>query len=199
MTRRALLTAVTVVASLLCAAQSSAEEPSVYGQYAVSGGYGAPVMKASTLAGEGILLVGGEAGWVLAHSVFVGGGGYGSVTSVVSPPSLQSTAGDARLGLGYGGLRMGGIIGNELPLHGSFALLLGGGSAWTENRDLSYHRSETFLVIEPQVEAEANLGRHVRFALGGGYRLIGNTEAPGFTPRRLGGPVGTLTLRVGEF
>lgn len=121
------------------------------------------------------------------------------MTSVVSPLSLQSTTGNAHLGIGYGGFRMGAIFANDWRVHGSFGVLLGGGTAWSENRTLTFHRSDAFVVIEPDLEAELNLTRYARFAVGAGYRFVGATEEPGFTERRLGGPSAMATLRFGEF
>ena len=46
-----------------------------------------------------------------------------------------------------------------------------GGSAGSENKSLSYHRSDAFLVVEPDLEAEANLTRHVRLTRGALTRL----------------------------
>lgn len=190
---------VLIAACLLTSNIAAAEEPLFINEKVVKGGYGGAQIKATTLAGDPVMLAGGEAAWILAHSLVLGGGGYGTVTNVTSPGSLQSTTGHAHLGIAYGGLRAATILGNDWRVHGSFGVLFGGGRAWSETNDLGYHRGEGFLVIEPDVEAEANLTRFLRVALGAGYRFVANTEEPGFTPRRLGGPVAVATLRLGEF
>ncbi|MBX3232538.1 MAG: hypothetical protein KIT84_16305 [Labilithrix sp.] len=164
----------------------------------VTGGYAGPEMKVSTLAGDAVLLAGGQAGWILADSIVIGGAGYATVTDVIPPLSLQAPGGNARLGLGYGGVRMGGILAPKQRVHGAFGLLIGGGMAYSATRDESFRRHDRFVVVEPAVEVEANVVRHVRVALGGGYRFVGNTEEPGFLPMRLSGPSAMLVFRFGE-
>lgn len=164
----------------------------------VTGGYGAPTLRASTLAGDGVMLAGGEGGWILAHSLVLGAAGYGTLTNVVAPRSLQSSLGDARLGMGYGGIRAAAIFADDWRVHGVFGVLVGGGSAWSEDARSTVRRIDGFLVIEPELNLEVNITHNVRAALGGGYRFAANADAPGFTPRRLGGPVALFTVRLGE-
>lgn len=165
----------------------------------VTGGYGAPELKVSSLAGDAVLLAGGQGGWILGHSVVLGGAGYTTITDVISPGSLQSPMGNARLGLGYGGFRMGVILAAKSRIHATAGLLLGGGTARSDTRDDSFRRRDSFFVIEPDLEAEANIARHIRLALGATYRFIGNTEERGFTSTRLSGPAAMLSFRFGEF
>lgn len=197
---RTALAAALLLGSLAAPRVAHAEGESYYlGGRLVSGGYGAPEIKATTLAGDGVVLAGGEAGWILAHSLVLGAGGYTTLTNVVAPASLQAPTGDARLGLGYGGIRAAAIFADESRLHGVFGVLVGGGSAWSENGHASIHRLDGFLVIEPELNLELNVTHFLRVALGGGYRFAANGDVAGFSPSRLGGPVALMAVRLGEF
>ena len=83
-------------------------------------------------------------------------------------------------------------------VHATFGLLIGGGEATSATPTGTYQRSDGFLVIEPDIGGELELGLHATLALGGGYRLISPTAAGGFTAARLGGPVAMLAIRLGE-
>lgn len=163
------------------------------------GGYGAPSLKITSLAGDPTLLAGAEGGWIIGHAIVLGGAGYTTVTDVVSPAVLQPASGNARLGLGYGGFRFGAIFRHRRVAHLTMGLLVGGGGADSETKDGSYHRSDRFFVVEPDLTGEVNVARHVRFALGGTYRFVGGTEVAGFTATRLSGPAALFSLRFGEF
>ena len=78
-------------------------------------------------------------------------------------------------------------------------VLVGGGTAWSENRTTTYHSFAGYLVIEPDLQLEANLTDHVRIALGAGYRFAADADAPGFSMQRLSGPVGLASVRLGQF
>jgi hypothetical protein len=163
------------------------------------GGYGAPSLKVTALAGDALLLFGGEGGWVIGRGVVVGAAGYTSATSVVSPNALQSPAGDAHLRISYAGARFGGIIRPLKRVHMTVGVIVGGGGATTENSGDTFHHTERFWIVEPDLGAELNVARYVRFGLSGTYRFVGGTDAPGFTPTRLNGPAAALTLRFGQF
>lgn len=193
---------VPVLAALLLvprgASAADEEGPLAFAPQLVTGGYAAPELKLSTLAGDGVLLAGAQAGWILGRVVTLGGGGYTTITNVNAPRSLQSVNGDARLGLGYGGFRMGMIFADQRRIHATAGILVGGGNAWTDSPSLTFRRVDGILVLEPDVEAELNVTKHVRVALGGGYRFLGNLQEPGFLPQRFGGPGGMVSVRLGE-
>jgi hypothetical protein len=174
-------------------------EDTVVGPRATFGGYGAPSLKMTGLAGDAVMLVGGEGGLIIGSSVVVGAAGYSTVTNVVSPATLQPIAGDAHLGMFYGGPRLGGIVRPLKRTHLTLGVLVGPGRASSENPDGTYYRSETFWVVEPDLGAEVNLSYHARLGVVGSYRFVGGTSAVGFTSTRLSGPAAALTLRFGSF
>jgi hypothetical protein len=152
-------------------ADQGADADTVLGSHVEHGGYGSPELKLTSLSGRSALLVGGEGGWIIGRRLVLGGGGYGAATEVQSPSVLQPAGGDAHLSMG--------------------------GGATSSTSDGSFHRSDSFFVVEPDLAAEVNLARHVRLAIGGSYRFVGGTEVTGFTATRLNGPAATLALRFG--
>jgi hypothetical protein len=95
-------------------------------------------------------------------------------------------------------VRAAAVFDDRSRVHGRFGVLVGGGTAWSENRTTTFHQFAGYLVVEPDLEIEANVTNHVRVALGSGYRFVANADAPGFSSQRLGGPVALVTLRLGE-
>lgn len=171
----------------------------VLGRHVSHGAYGGPSLKVTSLAGDGAMFVGGEGGWIIGHQLVLGGGGYASVTDVVSPQSLQPARGNAHLSMGYGGFRFGGIVRPRRLTHLVFGVLVGGGGASSTTRDGFFRQSDGFFVVEPDLAAEVNLATHVRIGIGGSYRFVGGTDVSGFTSTRLSGPAAGLTLRFGKF
>lgn len=45
-------------------------------------GFGGPVVKATRIHDQGALMVGGRGGWIINHTLAIGGGGYGVVNDV---------------------------------------------------------------------------------------------------------------------
>jgi hypothetical protein len=163
------------------------------------GGYGAPSLKVTTLGGEAAMLIGAEVGWIIGRTLVLGAAGYGSATNATSPASLQPASGGANLGMGYGGFRVGGIIGARKLTHVTVGALVGGGGATSATTTGTFRQSDGFFVVEPDLAAEVNLARHVRLAVGGSYRFVAGTDVAGFTATRLSGPAAALALRFGEF
>jgi len=64
------LAAMTVVAT-------GQEAETLFAGEVVHGGFGGPVLKASTVNGSPALFVGGRGGWIINHSFILGGGGDG--------------------------------------------------------------------------------------------------------------------------
>jgi len=163
------------------------------------GGYGAPSFKFTRLASTPTMLAGVEGGWIIDHRVVLGGAGYATVHDVSSPMALQNPSQGAALGIRYGGFRAGTIIDVARRTQLTAGMLIGGGLGSSETRTGSFRRSDTFYVVEPDLEAEIALSGHVRFALGASYRFVGGMGAFGFTPSVLGGPAATMSMRIGAF
>jgi len=74
----------TVIVSLLllfiAGIARAQEEETLLGGGFESGGYGGPVVKFTNVKGEFAVMAGGYGGWLINHSLMLGGGGYGLVT-----------------------------------------------------------------------------------------------------------------------
>lgn len=168
--------------------QAAAEEQDTFrprtliGDGAASwGGFGSPVIKATSLAGGAAILVGGRGAAVLNHKVAIGGGGFG----------LAGRRDD--LAFGYGGPSVNVIFFPESLVHFDVGALVGWGAARTGGVKTGV------FVLEPEVNLELNITHNMRLALGASYRHVtdvgGSTGiAPDFS-----GLTGTLALRFGTF
>ncbi len=146
-------------------------------------------------------LVGGQLGWVIDESLFVGGGGYwlanGSRDRKMAYGGLIvqwfARTGD-RLGFGAKGLLGGG----EATLADTVTVLVPvrpvrNAPIATEQRTSTFRFDRTFFVAEPEADVFLRLTRHVRLSGGVGYRLIG---AEGHDDNRLRGATGTLGVQI---
>jgi hypothetical protein len=147
------------------------------------GGYGGVEVRTSSVLDTTAALVGGQGGVVLDHRLILGGAGYGLASRVDVPEPLRTPGASRRLSLGYGGARVAWVVAPRSIVHVVTGALIGGGAvAWEANTgaieyddgvaepDMST-RSDTFFVVEPQLEFEVNLHRLVRFGLSASYRF----------------------------
>jgi hypothetical protein len=157
-----------------------------------NGGYGAPSMKVTTIAGSPGLLFGSEGGWIVNHWFVLGGAGYGLINDVT-----QTTNGvkSAPISLGYGGLRLGVILGSQSVVHFSGGVLLGGAGVSIGDDGES---TGTF-VIEPDAAAEINLARWVRLAIGGSYRMMPGGDGGNLRFAQISGPAAGVAVKLGKF
>lgn len=144
-------------------------------------------------------LAGGYAGLVFDDHFFIGGGAYALATN--------------RRGreMAYGGLVLQWFGGGE-TFGFSAKTLLGGGRSESSGtvqlvdrgRLISepFRASQGFLVAEPELDARITIAKHLRMAVGAGYRFTGSDrrgrdafDIPGGT--RLNGAVGSIGLQIG--
>lgn len=168
------------------------------------GGYGGPVVKFTTMTNEGAVLVGGEGGWIINHSLIIGGAGYGLATVHDAPPALSPPVGRSTLQLGYGGPRLAFVIRPHDVVHVTLATLIGGGGYTILTRydaldDHKTHDSQAFFVLEPEVQVEVNLLKFLRAGVGVSYRYIGTESVPGLATSDLSGPSGSVVIKAGAF
>jgi hypothetical protein len=184
-----------------------------------NGFLGAPEAKATEFDKKAFGLVGGSAGWVFDEALFVGGGGYWMV-----PHSDRELA--------YGGVVLQWFVHNGDRFGWSAKVLAGGGEARlpvtvtqilyppvpdpriyppqpippvpprTVTTTIRAH--EGFVVAEPEVNARIHLAKHVRLAIGAGYRFTGSDrrfrdgfDGDGISGSRLNGATGTLSVQIG--
>jgi hypothetical protein len=172
-----------------------------------SGGYGAPAQRYSSIAGNGVLLSGLEAGWIVNHRFVLGAAGYGLATQNVRNPGtpLRDSKGRAPVvELGYGGVTFGYVPQPMKLVHLTFQALIGGGGLTYDTQDIAGMRPEdapadAFFVAEPSVQAELNVTRFFRIGVGGGYRFVSGASLDGLRDRDLRGAAVSLTFKLGKF
>jgi hypothetical protein len=158
--------------------------------------------------------VGGYAGLGAAYTRFMG-----------RDSGLMSLEGaflfDHRLSLGvagYGGLAMRYSVFGNLPVYGTFGVLLGGGVVnlhrdygwddesdwdddWDADRDDAWEhgRFDTFLVVQPEVTLHGNITRWLRLGATLGYRFTGGVGRFGLGESDLNGIVAGGNIQLGWF
>ncbi len=166
------------------------------------GGFGGPVVKVSDVDGDAVLFAGGRGGWIINHTLVIGGGGYGMVTEV----RADGPRGRERLDFGYGGFEVEYLVQSDLLVHGSILALVGaGGLSYaydTRDGDAQHARhdeQDAVFVTELLAQVELNVTTWFRLALGGGYRLVRDVDLVGVDDGALSAPVGSLSAKFGRF
>ncbi|QHL88997.1 hypothetical protein GU926_16790 [Nibribacter ruber] len=171
------------------------------------GFYLAPSLQLSRFQGTSGFLAGGRGAWLLNHKVALGVAGY-ALTTQNNIGEIPETN-NAFLQVGYGGALLEYIPKPNQLLHVTFPLIMGiGGAAYTDNfsdnqntGNYSYeiYHTDTFLVIEPGLQAELNLARFMRLGLAFSYRFTYGVQLPKSTDQDLSAPALTLTAKFGRF
>lgn len=167
-----------------------------------NGGYGAPIVKVTSIAGQAGMLVGGRGAWVIGHSFTLGGAGYGLPTRVEAPIEARGSATKTALALGYGGFQVGYIFLPREIVHFSTALLIGGGGVAVIDRsqgDWQAMASAAVFVLEPEVGVEVNITPLIRGGIHFSYRYMSDSSIPGLSTGALSGPSAGAMLAFGSF
>lgn len=160
-------------------------------------------------------LVSLEGALLLDHRLSLGLAGYGFTRTPSGPDSVR---GEAReMGAGYGGLALRYSVFGNLPVYGTFGVVLGGGAVnlhrdygWDDEEDWDdgfNHDEEawdrgafdTFLVVQPEVALQANLTRWLRLGTTFGYRFAGGVGRFGLDDSDLNGVVAGGNIQLGWF
>ncbi len=185
-----------------------AQEQTLVGSSSIDhGGYGALVVKFTSVNDRLGVLVGGRGGWIIDHTFAIGGAGYGLVNEV--PAKGIGPLGQQFLNFGYGGLDLEYIANSNSLVHYSLHTLIGAGMvgyrsagwedvSWTHG-DVWDARHDRFFVIEPGANIDVNVTTWFRASAGASYRFIGGVASDASTGKDLSGPSGMLTLRFGSF
>lgn len=168
------------------------------------GGYGGPELKMTSVSSTAAMLVGGQGGWIVGHSLTLGGAGYGLATRVDAPDQPGVPLGDSRLQLGYGGIRVGYTFTPHKLIHFSTGLLIGaGGIAIMEHHnhgsDSKLLRSNAVFALEPDVTVELNINWFMRAGFSASYRYLGDSRTAGLSASSLSAPAAGAVLKFGSF
>ena len=178
----------------------AAQEETLISGNIVSGGFGGPVVKLTTINGENAVLVGGRGGWIINHSFVLGAGGYGLVTDVNAKitDSLHQY-----VEMGYGGIELEYIAASDDLVHLSVGVLIGGGgigykSGENDMFNTPYKRS-AFFVLEPSANMNLNVTHFFRIAAGASYRYVSGLKSGISSNTDLSGLSGVITFKFGKF
>jgi hypothetical protein len=142
---------------------------------------------------------GGRGGWIINHTLVIGGGGYGTTWDIKT--DLVNDSGDELfLDMGYGGLELEYIKNSDQLIHYTVSALFGAGTVRLEAHDpQEKYASDTFFVMEPTVNLEVNVFDWCRACAGLSYRFITGIDEAVFENMELSGITGTVTLKFGAF
>lgn len=178
----------------------------LFNKHRSNGGYGAISLNYSEIDGKDAFIMGARGAWIIDHSFAIGIGGYGFINDIDTDRIFDNDDFEYDLAGGYGGLILEPIIAPKLPVHISVPILFGiGGVAYVEDYDRWDHWSynddenDVFLVLEPAVELEFNMTRHLRVAASLSYRFTSDIEMINTDPDVLEGYNFGLVFKFGKF
>lgn len=200
---RHLMLTILLCVLVVCA---TAQEQTLYKGKFQTGGFGGPVIKYTTIKDQGAVMVGGRGGWILNHSLVLGGGGYGVVSEVDAPAGVLPEEGPLDIEFGYGGFEMEYIFHSDSLIHATLYALMGAGTARyvkdvgpvSESNEQA-GASDLVGVFEPGVGAELNVTTWFRLDAGVSYRMVGGAGQAGLSNQDLAGVAGILTFKFGRF
>lgn len=168
------------------------------------GGFGAPVVKFSSINNDFGLFVGGRGGWIINfrpdHAFVLGGGGYGLSTDV-EVDDLMRLGEPVYLTLGYGGVELEYVNRTRELVHFSVYTLIGGGGADYRNKGQNFEdrNGDSFFVMEPGASALLNVADFFRIGGGVSYRFTNGINLDGVSDLDVSGASAVLTFKFGSF
>ena len=179
-----------------------------------SGPVAAPEVRFGRINDRDATLVGGSAGWLTDHKLFIGGAGYwlanrdddfqmqyGGVLvrwtfhgdrAVGLSPGVLLGLGSATLARPHGDFFDGPPILAPVGIHGNMRVRFGGATRPSDPTLVRVH--DDFVLAEPQLNAVVRLRSWLRLDAGVGYRFIGASQ---LLDRHLRGASGSIALRFG--
>lgn len=206
--RKLLLLFILGAASLAASAQDYEDNnqiKTIFSKNRSNGGYGALSFSYTQIDGKDAFLAGARGSWIIDHSFAIGLGGCGFINDVNYHHWPETSLGENLAG-GYGGIYLEPIIAPRLPVHISLPVLLGvGGISYVDDYDrwddwaFNSDRNDAFLVLEPAVELEFNLTRHMRMAGSIGYRFTSKIDMENTDPDIMEGANFGIIMKFGKF
>lgn len=200
-----ILTCVVMLSAL--AASGWGQERTIFNGDVERSGFGGPVIRFSRIHDQSAILIGGRGGWILNHSLVLGGGGYGVISEIDAPEgALGPEEGPLDIEFGYGGFEIEYIVDSDSRAHYTVYTLIGigatnyvkdSGSVWESNEQSG--ESDFLFVLEPAVTGELNVTTWFRFNLGVSYRLVNGVDQAMLDDGDFSGPAVSITLKFGKF
>jgi len=187
------------------------EEQTLFSGDVTHGGFGGPAVRLTKVKDEFGLLVGGRGGWIINHTLCIGGGGYGLVNYIPVDPLMDESEiplKDPVLGMGYGGFEMEYVHNSSRLVHSTFNLFVGVGGVGIRERqdgigewehDDHHMNWDSFFIVEPEFNAELNVTSFFRLNAGASYRFVSGVDKYGLTNADIGGPSVVLMFKFGKF
>ncbi len=164
------------------------------------GGFFDIVSKKTQVKDAFCLFIGGRVALLVNHHWAFGGGGYGVVNDPV--PDGFGEEGLTKLRMYYGGWTFEYFAWPDKVVHVTFPILIGAGKVEYKG---SYRDSETgedsdtYFIMEPEINLEFNITRFWRMGLSASYRYVNGCDLGDVTDNDLSGVAGNLTFRFGKF
>ena len=176
-----------------------AQEQTLTGKGFHSGGFGGPIYMAGRVNGDLGVFTGGRGGWVINHTLVIGGGGYSLAFDIET--DQQSVNGKPLyLDMSYGGFEMEYIHNPDQLVHWTAHMLLGGGHLYLREHDPNESVADDgFIVFQPGVFVEINVAKWFRLGFGVNYRVAMGVDFDGLTNNEMSGLAGEIIFKFGSF
>ena len=176
-----------------------AQEETLVGDHFHSGGYGGPVWKVGLVNGQIGMLSGGRGGWIINHTIAIGGGGYNTIMDVETDGVSENDK-TLYLRMEYGGFEIEYIRNSDKVVHWTIHMMIGGGMARLKEHDPNNSiESERFYLIEPSFNVDVNITKWFRVGVGATYRLALGLDMNEISSSDISGPSGQIILKFGSF
>ena len=184
----------------------TAQEETLLNLAGEKGGFGAAVVKFTSVNGQGAIMVGGRGGWILNHSLVLGGGAYAVVNEINAAPEILPFEGPLDIEFGYLGFEVEYIFNPNSLTHYSLYAFIGGGATnfvkdvgpvWRSNEQVG--ETAFMFVLEPAANAEVNVTPWFRLNAGVSYRVVAGVSQVGLKDSDFTGLTATLTFKFGRF
>ncbi len=169
------------------------------------GGFGGPVVKLTSIAGQDVAMSGGRGGLIINRRLVIGGGRYALARNNIRTGYTFDNGDEPTLEFGYGGLEFEYITRPSRLVHATLYTLIGRGRASHTSEQsqggavLRQRLDSDLFVIEPALTLELNVTRWFRTGVGAGYRFVDGSDLPQVNDAALSGGVATLSFKFGSF
>ena len=195
-----------VIMLFVFAVNLAAQEQTLFNDDYKTSGFGGPVVKFTNINDQFAVLIGGRGGWILNHSLLLGGGLYGVANEVDAPEGALPLEGPLDIEFGYGGFELEYIIHPKSLVHYSVYTLIGAGATNYVKKFNSFFESneqagetDFLFVLQPAVNAELNVTTWFRLNAGISYLLVVGVDQNALDNQDFSGIAAILTFKFGKF